>query len=62
MAGAKDGWHKLKKDIKAELNEAALEQLHSTVSLAFEAGANRKVAVKIVDDHGIESLRVMALP
>lgn len=62
MAGAKDGWHKLKKDIKAELNEAALEKLHSTVSLPFEAGANRKVAVKIVDDRGIESLKVMALP
>jgi adenine-specific DNA-methyltransferase len=62
MAGAKDGWHKLKKDIKAELNEAALEKLHGTVSLPFEAGVNRKVAVKIVDDRGIESLKVMALP
>jgi adenine-specific DNA-methyltransferase len=62
MAGAKDGWHKLKKDLKAELNEAALEKLHGTVSLPFDAGDNRKVAVKIVDDRGIESLKVMALP
>ena len=62
MAGAKDGWHKLKKDIKAELNENALEKLHGTVSLPFEAGSNGKVAVKIVDDRGIESLKVMALP
>lgn len=61
MAGAKDGWNKLKKDIKAELNEALLDQLHGTVSLPFEAGSYRKVAVKIVDDRGIESLKVISL-
>lgn len=61
MAGAKDGWHKLKKDIKAELDERLIERLHGTVSLPFEAGENRKVAVKIVDDRGIESLKIMEL-
>lgn len=62
MAGRKDGWQKLKKDIKAELDETKLDRLHGTVSLPFEAGPNRKVAVKIVDDRGIESLKVMPLP
>ena len=61
MAGKKDGWHKLKKDIKAELDESKLDKLHGTVSLPFEAGENRKIAVKIVDDRGIESLKVMTL-
>jgi len=61
MAGAKDGWNKLKKDIKAELNEALLDKLHGTVSLPFEIGDNRKVAVKIVDDRGIESLKVLSV-
>lgn len=61
MAGAKDGWNKLKKDIKGELDESKLDRLHGTVSLPFEAGDNRKVAVKIVDDRGIESLKVIAL-
>jgi adenine-specific DNA-methyltransferase len=61
MAGAKDGWYKLKKDIRAELDEDLLEQFHGTVSLPFEAGENRCIAVKIVDDRGIESLKVMAL-
>lgn len=61
MAGAKDGWYKLKKDIKAELDESMLDKLHGTVSLPFEPGDNRKVAVKIVDDRGIESLKVIAL-
>ena len=61
MAGAKDGWNKLKKDIKAELDESKLDKLHGTVSLPFEAGDHRKIAVKIVDDRGIESLKVIAL-
>jgi len=61
MAGAKDGWNKLKKDIKAELDESSLVMLHGTVSLPFEVGENRKIAVKIVDDRGIESLKVLAL-
>ena len=61
MAGAKDGWHKLKKEIRAELNESLLEKFHGTVSLPFEAGENRKVAVKIVDDRGIESLKIVPL-
>jgi len=31
------------------------------VSLPFKAGENRRVAVKIVDDRGIESLKIMGL-
>lgn len=61
MAGAKDGWNKLKKSIKAELDEDLLEQFHGTVSLPFAAGDNKRVAVKIVDDRGIESLKIVAL-
>ena len=40
---------------------AALDQLHNTVSLPFEAGENRTVPVKIVDDRGIESLKVLPI-
>ena len=61
MAGAKDGWKRLKKNIKAELNEDLLEQFHGTLSLPFSAGENKRVAVKIVDDRGIESLKIVAL-
>ncbi|MBK8226537.1 MAG: site-specific DNA-methyltransferase [Flavobacteriales bacterium] len=61
MAGSKDGWMKLKKTIRAELNEELLEQYHGTVSLPFEPGPNRKVAVKVVDDRGIESLRILPI-
>ena len=59
MSGAKDGWNKLKKDIKAELNEELLARFQGTKSLPFEPGENRRIAVKMVDDRGIESLKVM---
>jgi adenine-specific DNA-methyltransferase len=61
MAGAKDGWNRLRKTIRAELDVDLLEQFHGTVSLPFKAGENRRVAVKIVDDRGIESLKIMGL-
>jgi adenine-specific DNA-methyltransferase len=61
MAGRDEGWRKLKKSIRAELDEALLEQFHGTVSLPFEAGKNGKAAVKIVDDRGIESLKILPL-
>ena len=38
-----------------------LEQFHGTVSLPFDAGENECIAVKIVDDRGIESLKVIRL-
>lgn len=61
MAGKGEGWEKLKKNIRAELDESRLHKFHGTVSLPFEAGDNRKIAVKIVDNRGIESLKVIAL-
>ncbi len=61
MAGKKDGWYRLKKSIRAELNEGLLDKFHGTKSLPFKPGDNRCLAVKIVDDRGIESLKVIRL-
>jgi adenine-specific DNA-methyltransferase len=61
MAGDKDGWNKLSPNLRAELDDDKLAAYHGTVSLPFDAGDNRQVAVKIVDDRGIESLRVLPL-
>jgi adenine-specific DNA-methyltransferase len=61
MAGKGEGWEKLKKDIRAELDDSKLKAYQGTVSLPFEPGQHRRVAVKIVDDRGIESLKVLAL-
>jgi len=59
MAGAKDGWAKLSKNLKAEIDEEKIEAFKGTISLPFESGS--AVAVKIIDDRGIESLRVITL-
>ena len=61
MAGKGEGWEKLKRDIRAELDEGKLAAYQGTVSLPFAAGKHGRVAVKIVDDRGIESLKVMQL-
>lgn len=57
MAGAGDGWDKLAKNLKAEVDEEKIESFKGTTSLPFEPGS--AVAVKIIDDRGIESLRVL---
>jgi adenine-specific DNA-methyltransferase len=59
IAGAKDGWAKLAKNLKAEIDEEKIEAFKGTISLPFEAGS--AVAVKIIDDRGIESLRVITI-
>ena len=61
MAGPRDGWARLARNLKAEIDEDLIEAYRGTVSLPFEAGEHRRIAVKIVDDRGIESLRVMGL-
>jgi len=59
MAGAKDGWARLAKNLRAEIDEELIEVYRGTVSLPFEVGSNRQIAVKIVDDRGIESLKIV---
>ena len=61
MDGAKDGWSRLARNLKAEINEEKIEVFKGTVSLPFEKGDNAKIAVKIIADWGIESLRVISL-
>jgi very-short-patch-repair endonuclease len=62
MAGANEGWARLAKNLKAEIDEELIEAYRGTVSLPFAAGEHKRIAVKIVDDRGIESLKVMMLP
>ncbi|MBX6420317.1 MAG: site-specific DNA-methyltransferase, partial [Nevskia sp.] len=61
MAGEKEGWARLAKNLKAEIDEERIEAYRGTVSLPFEPGEHKRIAVKIVDDRGIESLKVIAL-
>ena len=61
MSGEKDGWSRLAKNLKAEIDEELIETYRGTVSLPFEAGEHQRIAVKIVDDRGIESLKIVEL-
>lgn len=61
MAGADEGWTKLAKNLKAEIDPELIEKYRGTTSLPFEAGEHRRIAVKIIDDRGIESLIVKEL-
>jgi adenine-specific DNA-methyltransferase len=55
----KDGWSRLAKTLKAEVDPDLMADYHGTVSLPFEPGKHQRIAVKIVDDRGIESLKVV---
>jgi adenine-specific DNA-methyltransferase len=59
MAGKDEGWAKLARNLKAEIHEERIEAYRGTVSLPFEPGEHKRIAVKIVDDRGIESLKVV---
>jgi adenine-specific DNA-methyltransferase len=61
MAGPNDGWARLARNLKAEIDEERIEAYRGTVSLPFEAGKHGQIAVKIIDDRGIESLRILPL-
>ena len=61
MADAKGGWAKLANDLNAETDSDMIETYCGTVSLPFEVGENGRIAVKIVDNRGIESLKVMEI-
>ena len=59
MAGAKEGWATLARNLKAEIDEEKVEAFGGTVSLLFKPG--KAVAVKIIDARGIESLKIIRL-
>jgi len=56
-----EGWSKLAKNLKAEIDQELIEAYRGTVSLPFSAGEYKQCAVKIVDDRGIESLRIIKI-
>ena len=61
MSGEKDGWSRLAKNLKAEIDEDLIEAYRGTVSLPFDLGKNRRIAAKIIDDRGIECLKIIVV-
>lgn len=58
----KNDWTKLKKSLKEEVDVDKIDFYQGSVSELFDSGIHKKIAVKIVDNRGIESLIVRELP
>ena len=61
MADDDEGWARLARNLKAEIDAELIEKYRGIVSLPFEAGPHKRVAVKVIDDRGVESLKVVDL-
>ena len=59
MGGKKDGWNKLAKTLRAEIAPDLIEKFAGNESLWFTVQPYSMIAVKIIDDRGIESLKVI---
>jgi adenine-specific DNA-methyltransferase len=53
------GWNKLSKALSAYIDEELISKYAGNQSLPFKVGKNKQIAVKIIDDRGIESLKVI---
>jgi adenine-specific DNA-methyltransferase len=58
FTGAGDPYEKLKRALRAEINEAAWSTLYSTVSRPFDSPATGKIAIKVINHYGDEVLKV----
>ena len=58
MGGTKGGWNKLAKTLKAEIDQDKIQKFAGNESLWFKAKENESIAVKIIDNRGIESMVV----
>jgi adenine-specific DNA-methyltransferase len=61
MADDKSGWSKLARNLKAEIDADLIENYRGTVSLPFKGGEFNRVAVKVIDDRGVESVKIVGL-
>ena len=61
VSGGDKGWGNTVKNLRAEITREKTEAFQGTMSLPFGPGARKQVAVKIVDDRGIESLKIIRL-
>ena len=59
MADADGGWARLARNLKAEIDPELIEAYRGTISLPFEVGKYKRIAVKVIDDRGIESLKLV---
>lgn len=61
MEGKSGGWTRLSKTLRAEIDSGMMEKFSGIESLPFTVKEDSKIAVKIIDDRGIESMRLLTL-
>jgi len=61
VGDGKRDWTKLAKALNGTVDEDLIEMFTGTESLPFKSGENKKIAVKIIDNRGIESFVVKEL-
>lgn len=61
FTGGNEPYEKLKRALRAEIDEAAWSALYSTQSLAFDAPKTGKIAVKVINHYGDEVMKVYAI-
>ena len=61
MGKRKHGWERLAKALRSSIDPELIKAYEGTTSLPFKAGEHNRIAVKIVDDRGIESLTIRDL-
>jgi adenine-specific DNA-methyltransferase len=61
FTGADEPYEKLKRALRAEVDEAAWQALYSTTSRPFPLPKSKKIAVKVINHYGDEVLKVCAV-
>ena len=61
FTGANDPYDKLRRALKAEIDEAAWSSLYSTKSRPFEKPESGKIAVKVINHYGDEVMKVFKI-
>ena len=61
FTGAEEPYDKLKRALRAEVDEAAWSALYRTKSLPFDPPGTGKIAVKVINHYGDEVLKVYAV-
>jgi len=58
FTGAEEPYEKLKRALRAEIDEGAWSSLYSTVSRPFDKPESGKIAIKVINHYGGEVLKV----
>src|SRR4029077_12947893 len=58
FTGAEEPYEKLKRALRADIDEGAWSSLYSTVSRPFDKTESGKIAIKVINHYGDEVLKV----